>query len=127
MLSVNKTNAVQSVTGIVPVILSISFLKHNAWWILGLCILSLFVLVAMVPLFKKRESLYMFLLVAAAGFPLNVKLAYWLISESWLGFDFLLGNICYGLLICCVLFSVEEIVFGVITRFIWRRQYKIKF
>lgn len=126
MLSVNKTNAIQSVTGIVPVILSISFVKHHTWWILGLCVLSLFILVATVPLFKKRESLYMFLLVAAAGLPLNVKFAYWLISECWLGFDFLLGNICYGFLICCISFSIEEIVFGVITRFIWKRQYKIK-
>lgn len=126
MRSVNKLNILQAVTGVLPVFLSILFLVHKTWWILGLCTLSLFLLVATVPLFKKRESLYMFLLVAVTGFPLNIKLAYWLISESLLGFDFLLGNICYGFLICCVLFSIEEIAFGVITRFIWRRQYKIK-
>ena len=61
---------------------------------LGLCILSLFLLVATVPLFKKRESLYMFLLVAVTGFPLNIKLAYWLISESYLGLDLLFGDLC---------------------------------
>lgn len=127
MLSVNKTNAIQSVTGIVPVILSISFLKHNAWWILGLCVLSLFILVATIPLFKKRESLCMFLLVAAAGLPLNLKFAYWLIDESYIWLDSFFGNLCYVVLICCILFSIEEIVFGVITRLMWRRQYKLKF
>lgn len=71
MLSVNKTNAIQSVTGIVPVILSISFLKHNAWWILGLCVLSLFILVATIPLFKKkRKSIYVF---ACCSYGLSVK------------------------------------------------------
>lgn len=127
MLSVNKTNAIQSVTGIVPVILSISFFKHNAWWILGLCVLSLFILVATIPLFKKRESLCMFLLVAAAGLPLNLKFAYWLIDKSYIWLDSFFGNLCYVVLICCILFSIEEIVFGVITRLMWRRQYKLKF
>lgn len=127
MFSVNKLNVLQTVAGVLPMLLSILFLVHKRWWILGLCILSLFLLVATVPLFKKRESLYMFLLVAATGFPLNIKLAYWLISESYLGLNSLFGNLCYGALICCVLFSIEEIVFGVMTRLIWRRQYKLKF
>lgn len=127
MRSVNKLKILQATTGVLPVFLSILFLVHKTWWVLGLCILSLFLLVATVPLFKKRESLYMFLLVAATGFPLNIKLAYWLISESYLGLDLLFGDLCYGVLICCVLFSIEELLFGVITRFIWRRQYKLKF
>lgn len=129
MVSVNKINAVQVVqtaTGLVPVFLSILFLVHKIWWILPLCIFSLFLIVATVPLFKKRESLCMFLLVAVTGFPLNIKLAYWLIDDLYFGMDFFIGDLCYGMLICCILFSIEEIVFGVITRLIWKRQYKIK-
>lgn len=126
MLSVNKINAAQGVTGIVPIFLSISYILYEAWWLLALCVLSLFVLLAVVPLFKKRESLCMFLLVAAAGLPLNIKLAYLFIIEWDMGLGYFFCDLCYGLLICCVLFSVEEVVLGVVTRLIWRRQYKIK-
>ena len=127
MVSVKKrTNKIQISLGILPAILSVGFLVNQSWLILLFCVLSLFIIVGIVPIFKKRESLYMFILVGIAGLPINIRLSYWLVSEEFISSGFLLGNILWVALLCCVFFSVEEIVFGIVTRLIWKKQYKIK-
>lgn len=127
MVSVNKrTNKIQIALGTLPVMLSMVFLVNRSWLFLLISILSLFFIVGFVPLFKRRESLYMFILVGAAGLPINIRLSYWLVSEEFISSGFLLGNILWVALLCCVFFSVEEIVFGIVTRLIWKKQYKIK-
>lgn len=127
MVSVNRrTNRIQIALGALPAMLSVGFLVNHSWLFLMLCVLSLFFIVGIVPVFKRRESLYMFILVGIAGLPINIRLSYWLVSEEFISSGFLVGNILWGTLLCCVFFSVEEIVFGVVTRFIWKKQYKIK-
>lgn len=127
MVPVNKRgNNIQLAIGSIPAILSTAFLINQSWLILLICVLSLFVIIGVVPLFRKRESLYMFILVAVAGLPINIRLSYWLVSEELISSGFLIGNILWGALLCCVFFSVEEIVFGVVTRMIWKKQYKLK-
>lgn len=113
-------------TGLLPIVLSVAFLAKQSVVFLLLCVLSLFIVVGTVPLFRKRESLFMFILVAVAGLPVNIRLAYWLVFESFINSDFLFGDILWMAFLCCVLFSVEEIVFGVITRIIWKKQYRLK-
>lgn len=127
MVSVKeRTNKIQIASGVLPTVLSVGFLVNQSWLILLFCILSLFIIVGVVPVFKRRESLYMFILVGIAGIPINIRLSYWLVSEEFISSGFLLGNILWVALLCCVFFSVEEIVFGVVARFIWKKQYKIK-
>ncbi len=121
-----RINKIQLAVGVLPAMLSISFLINQSWIILLFCILSLFAIIGIVPIFKRRESLYMFILVGIAGLPINIRLSYWLVSEEFISSGFLVGNILWGTLLCCVFFSVEEITFGVITRMIWKKQYKIK-
>lgn len=36
-----------------------------------------------------------------------------------------IGKILWSVLIYCLLLSIEEIVMGIVTRLIWRKQYKI--
>lgn len=127
MVRINKTiNKIQLAVGVLPAVLSVSFLVNQSWTTLLFCILSLFTIIGIVPIFKKRESLYMFVLVGIAGLPINIRLTYWLVSEEFISSGFLIGDILWGALLCCMFFSVEEIVFGVITRMIWKKQYKIK-
>lgn len=127
MVSINKrTNRIQIALGALPAVLSVGFLVNHSWLFLMFCVLSLFIIVGVVPVFKRRESLYMFILVGIAGLPINIRLSYWLVSEEFISSGFLIGNILWIALLCCVFFSVEEIVFGVVTRFIWKKQYKIK-
>lgn len=126
MVSLNKkVNYIHFATGLFPAVLSSIFLINQSWIMLAISILSLFVIVGTVPVFKRRESIYMFIFVAILSLPMNIKLAYWLIEEGFIGFDFFLGNLCWGILVCFILFSVEELIFGIITRMIWKKQYKL--
>ena len=89
MVSVNKrTNKIQIALGTLPAILSVSFLVNQSWLILLFCILSLFAIIGIVPIFKRRESLYMFILVGVAGLPINIRLSYWLVSEEFISSGF---------------------------------------
>ncbi len=122
----NKIKYAQLVTGSIPFVLSLKFLIGHSWVSLLLAVISLFVIVGTVPLFRRRENLYMFIFVAIAGVPINIWLSYWLVSEGLVSAGFVIGDILWGLLLCCVFLSVEEILFGVVTRMIWKRQYVIK-
>jgi len=127
VFSVNKkVRNMQLMAGLLPTVLSVAFLAKQSVIFLLLFVLSLFIIVGTVPLFKKRESLFMFILVAVAGLPLNIRLAYWLVFDGIISSGFLIGDILWVAFLCCVLFSVEEIVFGVITRMIWKKQYRLK-
>lgn len=117
--------AVQLVIGAVPIVFSVVFLARHSWIYLLLCVISMFAVVAVLPLCRKRESLYMFCIVGFAGFPVNLRLALRLVIDGFFGENlFTKGLWCF--FICCVFFSVEEIIFGIITRMIWKRQYVIK-
>ncbi len=121
-----KEHGAQLVTILIPTAFSICFILFGNHLLLISCVLSLFLVIGTVPLFKKRESLYMFLFVAVAGLPINIALACRLLSKEILGGDLLIGQVLWGGFLCCVFFSVEEIAFGVITRMIWKKQYKIR-
>lgn len=127
-MDVNKRgNALQLLTGLIPIVLSIVFLIYRSRLLLFVCVLSLFLIIGIVPIYRKRENLYMFILVAVSGLPINIFLSFWLVMyEELISSGFLIGDIIWCALLCCVFFSVEEIVFGVITRLIWKRQYRVK-
>lgn len=87
---------------------------------------SLFLAVATVPTFRHHENLAMFLLVWFCGIPTNFVLTKHIIR--FLEVDgSILNSIAYGTLGWLFLFSIEEIVFGVITRLCWKRQREISF
>ncbi len=68
----------------------------------------------------------MFVFVAIVGLPINIWLSYTLVSEDIVSSGFLIGDIVWGALLFFIFISIEEIVFGLITRMIWKKQYKIK-
>lgn len=124
MVSLNKK--IQLSLGTVPMIFSILFLVSSSWKYILLSIVSLFVIIGCLPLLKKRQSLYMFVFVAIVGLPINIWLSYTLVSEDIVSSGFLIGDIVWGALLFFIFISIEEIVFGLITRMIWKKQYKIK-
>lgn len=82
-------------------------------------------LLMLVPLFKGRENLWMFATVALSAIPVNVKLILFLEKFGGVFFPSLLPfALLRGVLYYCILFAVEEIIMGVITRLIWKRQKK---
>lgn len=103
--------------------LIVSYVERSPQWIIG-TVISLFVIIAVFPMFRKMENLWMFLFVAVFGFPINIFLAK-LITPIIFVNDSKIILVIYSALVFFVLFSVEEIVFGLITKILWRRQYKL--
>ena len=84
-----------------------------------------FVLLKVLPWFKGRESLWMFIMVASASVPINAVILKAMnemgpIFDSWV----ILG-IMRAILYYTVVLSVEEVIMGVLARMIWKRQFRI--
>ena len=102
--------------------------------LLGACIPSvpvmllvfpvLFAMVRFLPFCRRRENLWMFVYAAVAVVPVNVYVIcraglYELFDES----RFKCG--LWSVLLFILLLGIEEIILGVITRLLWKRQYRL--
>lgn len=126
MVSITKkVNKLQIVTFLIPFALSFFVAARQSILLLSLCIISMFVIVGIVPLFKRRENLWMFLLVGITGIPINLWFAYQFMATGYFDDGFIASRIVLTLLLYFVLFSIEELALGILTRIIWPKQYKI--
>lgn len=125
MLHIKEKKEIIQVSSIaIPMILSVLLIITNKIIFLPLLIISMFLIVGICPLFKKRENVWMFIMVAISGIPGNIYFSYKIVAEDYFTFDNILLDIVSVFVLIFILLSVEEIVFGVITRFIWKKQYK---
>lgn len=115
----------QIVFAFIPLLLSVAFVFYQSVLLTVLMIISSFVIVGTVPIFKKTQNIWMFLIVSVTVIPVNSCMICAIFSLGSLEDYNLFNKILYGAMLYCVFFSVEEILFGVITRLIWRNQYKI--
>lgn len=115
----------QIVFAFIPLLLSVAFVFYQSVLLTVLMIISSFVIVGTVPIFKKAQNIWMFLIVSVTVIPVNSYMICAIFSLGSLEDYNLFNKILYGAMLYCVFFSVEEILFGVITRLIWRNQYKI--
>lgn len=115
----------QIVFAFIPLLLSVAFVFYQSVLLTVLMIISPFVIVGTVPIFKKTQNIWMFLIVSVTVIPVNSYMICAIFSLGSLEDYNLFNKILYGAMLYCVFFSVEEILFGVITRLIWRNQYKI--
>lgn len=126
MLPVKKQKKYyQIVFAFIPLLLSVAFVFYQSVLLTVLMIISSFVIVGTVPIFKKTQNIWMFLIVSVTVIPVNSYMICAIFSLGSLEDYNLFNKILYGAMLYCVFFSVEEILFGVITRLIWRNQYKI--
>ncbi|MBE6995354.1 MAG: hypothetical protein E7429_01275 [Ruminococcaceae bacterium] len=89
-----------------------------------LSIAAVLAAVAILPLCRRRESIWMFFLLFLTATPLNIVIIKKILS-TWLFEDFsLLTNIFQGALLYLIAISIEELACGFFARLIWRRQYK---
>jgi len=109
----------------IPIALSWVTVFNRSIALLLLFILAHFVILKVVTCFKKHESLWMFVLVAVTSIPINIYVLIQLHRLDMLFDSFFILGIFRCVLYYCILFSIEEIVMGVITRLIWKKQYKI--
>jgi hypothetical protein len=110
---------------LIPLLFSVAFVFYQSVLLTVLMIISSFVIVGTVPIFKKTQNIWMFLIVSVTVIPVNSYMICAIFSLGSLEDYNLFNKILYGAMLYCVFFSVEEILFGVITRLIWRNQYKI--
>lgn len=111
-----------------PVGLSLLAARVQSLWLAAATGFLIFIFVAVVPYCRKRESLWVFLLIGAASIPINLfilgKYDLWIYltaSGEKHGIVYYMSLIEYTLLLS----SIEEIIGGLIARLIWKRQYKL--
>ena len=89
-----------------------------------LSIAAVFIVVAILPLCRRRESIWVFFILFLTATPLNVTIIIEILT-SWLFEDSLiLTNILRGGLFYLIALSIEELACGFFARLIWRKQYK---
>lgn len=122
-LKEHKKEALQLIAAIVPLTFSVLFVNLKSYYLLVLAVISLFGIIALMPVFKRHESLWMFVLSAVVFLPENLMAVCYFIMEDIYG---VVLNEMMGFLVFCMLFSVEQLALGVATRFLWRRQCRLK-
>lgn len=126
MVPVKKQNKYYWIAfALIPLMFSVAFVFYQSVLLTVLMIISPFVIVGTVLIFKKTQNIWMFLIVSVTVIPVNSYMICAIFSLGSLEDYNLFNKILYGAMLYCVFFSVEEILFGVITRLIWRNQYKI--
>ena len=120
------SNAVKTcAVSMLPILLSfVGVIRHSTILIIFLPV-ALFIAVALIPYAQKRENIWMFLLVVVSGIPVNFSVIWWLFRLSVFESNFLLLTVFRGVAMYIMLLSIEELILGIITRMIWRKQYKI--
>ena len=89
-----------------------------------LSIAAVFIVVAILPLCRRRESIWVFFILFLTATPLNVTIIIEILT-SWMFEDsLLLTNILRGGLFYLIALSIEELACGFFARLIWRKQYK---
>lgn len=111
-------------------------IRIAAIWILSICFIrfavvvrvllygiALLVAVGTMPLCKKRETQWLFVLNIPAGIPLNICMVIQLMRSDWLEAGVpIIGDIVRGVILYLVLLSIEQIVMAAVSRMIWKEQ-----
>lgn len=112
-----------------PIGLALITAYLESLWMALATILLIFIIVSVVPICNKRESLFIFVIFAFVSMPIN----YFILNkyDFWLNFtlacDGSRGMIyhLYLLEYILILSSIEEIVITVVGSIVWREQHPI--
>lgn len=108
----------------IPTILSSFAACCSSISILIMTIITMFLMLK-IPIFKHRENLWMFVIATFTTLPVNIFLIKAIGRSDFLDYNNILSDIFSGFVIYAVLFAVEQIILGVATRLIYRKQYKL--
>lgn len=115
----------QLLFAVIPLVFSLMFIPEHNWYFLAAAFLSSYILTGLLPACRKRENIWLFVFMSAAVIPADIYLSITGIT------DFMYGEpgyiqICFIVIFAAAVFSIVQIIFGVIARLIWRRQYTLK-
>lgn len=108
----------------IPTILSSLAACYTSIIIFIITIIIMFLMLK-IQMFKHRENLWIFVIATFATFPVNILIVKIIVQSDFLDYNSMLTNIFSGFVIYAVLFAVEQIILGVATRLIYRKQYKL--
>ena len=100
---------------------------YKALWLIPVVVILIFILIGTMPICRKNENLWMFVLTGFCSIPVNV----FLLTKFNVWMDYLYngsGKIHKIALIIgytIVLTGMEEIILGVLTRVLWKKQCKL--
>lgn len=129
MFRIKKTHgAVKTYTAsLLPISLSIVGAIRHSPILIVLMPIALLISVALTPRARKRENVWMFLLVAVSGVPVNIIVIRWFLGLSFFETHFFVLAFFRSVALYLMLLSMEELILGVVTRMIWKNQYIISF
>lgn len=116
--------SVQLFLGLAPVGISLFAIQQRSWQLVVCAVVAVFAVVAILPTFRKRESLWIFFLMFLTLTPIDVYAIVKLLSSSLFEDSFLITNILRGGLLFLIGLSIEELICGLIARLLWRKQYR---
>lgn len=111
----------------IPFLLAVTSAYYKSIWLVSATVILMFIMVAVLPFTRKRESLWLFILCAVCSVPINLFLLteypQWreVIFNGESGFLNMLSLI--EMTLVCT--SIEEVVVALIGRRIWKRQYAL--
>lgn len=114
----------QLILGLAPVGISLFAIQHHSWKLVTCAIVAVFAVVAILPIFRKRESLWVFFLIFLTLAPVNVYAIVEVLCSSLFTDSFVITNILRGGLLFMIGLSVEELICGLVARLLWRKQYR---
>lgn len=123
-----KKQWIQPALTMIPLIVSTIYCFTGKAFIMIVSVISLFILVAFLPVCEKRENLWMFVFSSVSLFPANIRfsvlISQW--AENRLYLDSVFMKTIVLLIALHILFCMEQIILGFFTRLLWRRQYKVE-
>lgn len=111
--------------GILPGVFSAVAVGRQNWMGIPLALLAVYVLVAVLPLFRKHEFVWILLFTLPVVFPVDL----WAVDRfaSWMGpAKWAITDLLREVSVFLTLMSIEELLAGYLARLFWKKQYKLK-
>lgn len=108
-------------SALIPTALCTASVLLNRAWLAVLSVVMIYVIIATNRVMRKRASLWTFMFVGLALIPANIYTAN-LIVGSILEMQSTLQAITWKIVLISLLFSVEQLIFGIITRILFPHQ-----
>ena len=100
---------------------------HRSFWLVMTTVILMFVVVGVLPVTRKRENLWLFVLCALCGIPINLFLIreypVWEIMTA--GSENRVFRLLAMMEVFLIYTSIEEVIVALVGRRIWKRQYAL--
>ena len=110
----------------IPVWITSTGIKNNSVVLAFISFVTLLIFLGIIPMCRGRESLFGFLILTPMITPLNIYAIYYLWVNAFLGDPFVISGVLWSVVIFAVLFSIEQIIFGILARILWPRQLRTR-